>query len=89
MQQEHEEHETYSSINRVATMLYIERKAALLTLLATGLALVDLHSLKLAIGSFVIFWSISFWMTRSDARMPIIILKSLGRPSTLCAFRFK
>lgn len=87
MQQEHEEHETYAAINRVATMLYIERRAALFTLLFSALMLLDVHSIKLCVGSFIFLWAISFWMTRTDARMPKIVLKSFFQPSVLCAFK--
>ena len=89
MQQDHEEHETYAAINRVATMLYIERRAALFTLLFSALMLLDVHSIKLCVGSFVCLWTLSFWMTRTDARMPQIILKSLTQASVLCAFKHK
>jgi hypothetical protein len=89
MQSEHEEHETYAAINRVATMLYIERRAALFTLLFSALMLLDVHSIKLCVGSFIVLWSLSFWMTRTDARMPKIILKSFFQASILCPFEHK
>ena len=89
MLQEHEEHETYAAINKVATMLYIERRAALLTLLLSALMLLDVHSIKLCVGSFLILWSLSFWMTRTDTRLPIILLKSFFQASILCPFEHK
>lgn len=84
-----QEHETYAAINRVATMLYIERRAALFTLLFSALMLLDVHSIKLCIGSFIVFWTLSFWMTRTDARLPKILLKSFFQPSILCPFEHK